>query len=438
MGKRNIFFILMFIFLFFFHIYFISGETNYNLVYDSNGNLISGFDFNYYYDGFNRLVNTTNNAGNLISEYFYDYEGNRIMKIDYNNDGSNTTTYYINENFIQIVNSSGIYNETYYYADGELIAKENNGDNKTYYHPDLLGSTTLVTNQSGNVIEEEFYLPFGGNLEGDEESRFLYTGEEKDRETGIYYYGARYYDSYLRHFIQPDSVLADIYDPQQLNRYSYARNNPYKYTDSSGNVIDTVIDVGFIGYDLYTIIQNPKESSNYIALAADVGGALLPFATGLGAVIRTTKGVEKAGDLAEGFKFLDKGGEIVSGTKNIPNPFGAKGSLEHQAKIKEIISNIESKGLQFRREVTITDPITGVTRRADIISIDPITKQITEVHQIGRTTQTGIPILRERMALLDIRNAISRGAVGKMGRITFSFSKNVETFFNRYVRGAFN
>ena len=49
------------------------------------------------------------------------------------------------------------------------------------------------------------------------------------------YYGARYYDPVPGRFIQPDTLLPDMYNPQALNRYSYALNNPYKYTDPTGH-----------------------------------------------------------------------------------------------------------------------------------------------------------------------------------------------------------
>jgi hypothetical protein len=49
------------------------------------------------------------------------------------------------------------------------------------------------------------------------------------------FYNARWYDPYLNHFTQPDSIVPDPYNPQDWNRYSYARNNPLKYTDPSGH-----------------------------------------------------------------------------------------------------------------------------------------------------------------------------------------------------------
>lgn len=76
--------------------------------------------------------------------------------------------------------------------------------------------------QSRNI---QPFINYGGS------DRYDYTGKELDAGTGLEYYGARYYDPIRSQFTQPDSNLPGIYDPQQLNRYSYVLNNPYKYTD---------------------------------------------------------------------------------------------------------------------------------------------------------------------------------------------------------------
>lgn len=169
----------------------------------------------------------------LLEQYAYDHEENRIKKIDYDySTGINTSTYYISDNFIQVRLTNGtILNETYYYANGKLVASKDNSGNKQYYHPDHLGSTTLVTNQSGDIVEEEFYLPFGEIYSGSENSRHLFTGKELDKLSDLYYYGARYYNPEFGFFLTGDDFIADIYNPQNLNRYSYVLNNPYKYTD---------------------------------------------------------------------------------------------------------------------------------------------------------------------------------------------------------------
>jgi RHS repeat-associated protein len=80
------------------------------------------------------------------------------------------------------------------------------------------------------------FFPFGdcrfsqGTLATDR----LFTGQRLD-DTGLYYYGARYYDATIGRFISPDTVVSEPYNPQNLNRYSYCLNNPLKYTDPSGH-----------------------------------------------------------------------------------------------------------------------------------------------------------------------------------------------------------
>ena len=68
-------------------------------------------------------------------------------------------------------------------------------------------------------------------------SHVKFTGQRLDDTTGLYYYGARYYDPALGTFITPDTVIQSPYDPQTLNRYTYCRNNPIMYTDPSGHSI---------------------------------------------------------------------------------------------------------------------------------------------------------------------------------------------------------
>ena len=210
-------------------------SESYNLEYDSNGNLVQDTDKYYEYNSLNQLIKVreNNENGRVLEEYSYDHNGDRIKKITYNENSSQKTTYYIDDNFIREVNSSGNYDTKYYYHNGQLIAREENNGDKYYYHLDHLGSTNVVTDQNGDVVEETSYLPFGEILEGGE-SKFTFTGKEAD-STGIMYFGARYYSPFLRKFTQPDTVIQDVYDPQSLNRYSYARNNPVKYVDETGN-----------------------------------------------------------------------------------------------------------------------------------------------------------------------------------------------------------
>jgi RHS repeat-associated protein len=81
----------------------------------------------------------------------------------------------------------------------------------------------------GEIFTERIYDP------NSETPNFFYTGKRLDRETGLYYYGARYYDPVLGKFITPDTIVPNPNNPQDLNRYSYCSNNPINYTDPTGH-----------------------------------------------------------------------------------------------------------------------------------------------------------------------------------------------------------
>jgi RHS repeat-associated protein len=92
-----------------------------------------------------------------------------------------------------------------------------------------------MTDASGTQIDTTMkYLPFGGTLSGSVPTDKLFTGQRLD-STGLYYYGARYYDPTIRRFISPDTIVPYPFNPQSFNRYSYCSNNPLKYIDPSGH-----------------------------------------------------------------------------------------------------------------------------------------------------------------------------------------------------------
>ncbi len=124
----------------------------------------------------------------------------------------------------------------YVFAGAQRVAVKTNTD-AWYYHPDHLGSSSIVTDSTGNKSEEIYYYPFGGTRQdtGSVSVKHKFTGQELDDETGLYYYGARYYDPQLGRFISADSIVQAPFDPQTLNRYSYCRNNPIIYSDPSGH-----------------------------------------------------------------------------------------------------------------------------------------------------------------------------------------------------------
>ncbi len=105
-----------------------------------------------------------------------------------------------------------------------------------YYHTDLLGTVRAVTNQQGEVIRRHDFLPFGEELQPTvpPPDKPLFTGKERDAETGLDYFGARYQRAGVGRFTTVDPVGGRLADPQTLNRYAYARNNPLRFVDPTG------------------------------------------------------------------------------------------------------------------------------------------------------------------------------------------------------------
>jgi len=107
---------------------------------------------------------------------------------------------------------------------------------------------------------------------------------------------ARYYGGVVGRFISPDPMWVDTKTGENFNRYWYANNNPYKFTDPDGRLADTILDIGFVAYSTYALITEPSWT-NAAALGADVVGAVVPFATGLGAGVRAANA---GADIAHG------------------------------------------------------------------------------------------------------------------------------------------
>jgi RHS repeat-associated protein len=116
-----------------------------------------------------------------------------------------------------------------------LVAKDSTGALR-FYHGDHLGSSNVVTDGAGALVELAEYTPYGtvSRREGSANVAHKFTGQRFDTSTGLAFYHARYYDPQLGRFVSPDPIVQDPTDPQTLNRYAYVRNNPVNLVDPSG------------------------------------------------------------------------------------------------------------------------------------------------------------------------------------------------------------
>jgi len=162
-------------------------------------------------------------------------------------------------------------------------------------HADHLNRPQKLSDATGAVVWDAVSGPFGEphSITGILAQNLRFPGQYADSETLLSYNWNRSYDPQLGRYLQSDPIGLE----GGINTYAYVEGNPVRYTDPSGLVIDTLADLGFIGYDFYRLLQDGacNLSDNLAALGLDAAGAIIPGITGLGAASRAGKAFTKAG-----------------------------------------------------------------------------------------------------------------------------------------------
>ena len=106
---------------------------------------------------------------------------------------------------------------------------------KTIIHTDHLGSPIMGRSMDGETLWERHYEPYGAQDQAPDDSASPgYTGHLEERDSGLVYAGARWYDPRIGRFMSPDPVGFSVSNPASFNRYAYANNNPVNYFDPFG------------------------------------------------------------------------------------------------------------------------------------------------------------------------------------------------------------
>jgi RHS repeat-associated protein len=200
---------------------------------DINGNTQNGDGRTFVWTPDNRVFSVNNASGTTSMDY--DYTGTRVKKngplglvlypfagYEIGPDGTKTKYFRVGNEIVGAKQTP-------------VVNPEN--EKKLFYHADHLGGTNVITDINGARVQLNEYDPWGkvSRNDGTVDPEKRFTGQILDPESGLYYYGARYYDPELGRFISPDPIVPSPGDPQSLNRYSYVRNNPVKYIDPTGH-----------------------------------------------------------------------------------------------------------------------------------------------------------------------------------------------------------
>jgi RHS repeat-associated protein len=166
------------------------------------------------------------------AEFTYDGDGKRVKSV-MTMTTSVATTYFVGTHY-EVTGSTVT---KYYYAGSQRIAMRKDGT-LNFIVGDHLGSTSLVTDASGNVLSEMRYKAWGEvrHESGSMSTQYQYTGQYSyASDFGLHFYNARWYDSSLSRFAQADTIVPSTQGVQGYDRYAYTNNNPVRYTDPTGH-----------------------------------------------------------------------------------------------------------------------------------------------------------------------------------------------------------
>jgi len=208
--------------------------------YDGNGNrttmTVGSSITPYFYNILDQLVKTTETSGGIVT-FDYDYTGMRVKETDAT--GQTRFLYDANGNLLlEYDGTSGQTSVKYNYGNAIISQTTVSGGarSEAFYSVDALGSTSELTTMARIIQAGYQYDPWGNTLAsfGGPGTSVQFTGQFSDVETGLYYYGARYYDGATGRFITQDAYTGQENTPITLNRYVYANANPLSNTDPTG------------------------------------------------------------------------------------------------------------------------------------------------------------------------------------------------------------
>ncbi len=242
-----------------------------SLGYDATGNQTSNGAYSRWYEAENRMTKATASGG--TSYYYYNAEGQRTRRVVgtaetwlvYGFEGELVAEYPVVGTF-NGSNPPTVTQKEYGHRSGQLLVV-GGCDTMRWLVGDQVGTPRMESDTTGSLagIRRHDYLPFGEDLfgvvsgtnqrttgrgyttaAGQDCVRQQFTSKERDTESGLDFFEARYYSSLQGRFTSADPIIITperVIDPQQLNLFAYARNNPLRFTDPTGeDIVENVAD----------------------------------------------------------------------------------------------------------------------------------------------------------------------------------------------------
>jgi len=370
--------------------------TGQGLHYDNNFNLWFLNGGYVYYDADKRVTSVWLNGSELL-RCTYDGLGRVVRRTE-----SGTTTLFTYDEWNQIMEWDEWGNfkawNIYGARADEILARNDAVYGGLIYKQDKLGNVVALLDGGGEIKEKYTYDVFGqpkvtdrwGNDHGGASwygNRFMFTGREYLAWIASYDYRNRFYRPSLGRFFQVDPIglhlegaklsaaakafypsgqAPDSFASTELNLFRYCADDPVNKSDPFGLYVDTLLDAGFIAYDLYKIITDSgNRAENWNALGLDVGAAAVPFATGAGAVYRAGNAAHRANQMADVARatnwaqsntlarhFRDHGADF--GARNAQDYAKKASDFFKQSQVDKLPTKIDSSGT-----IRVYDPKTN-------------------------------------------------------------------------------
>jgi RHS repeat-associated protein len=249
--------------------------------YDNNGNTTNSATIAYQYDPLNHLTNANTGAISIA----YDGDGNRVKKTV---STTGVTTYYLVDDrnpsgYAQVLEewtaAGGATNLSRVYNYGlSLISQRMPGSCTNYFICDGHGSTRMLTDIGGNVVNTFAYDAYGNLIASNSvpQTAYLYCCQQLDSDLGLYYNRARYLNPNTGRFWTLDTDQGNNHDPLSLHKYLYVWDNPPNHVGPSGHSLEDITLTMFIQTSMFAARMAPVvTAARYAAAAVFVVGMTL-------------------------------------------------------------------------------------------------------------------------------------------------------------------
>jgi len=367
-----------------------------NMTFDATASL------SYTFDQENRL---TGAAGYT---YTYDSDGNRVRKSNGNLATNGTLYWYMTPGVVAETDLAGTLKSEYVFFDGERVARRDGATGAGgvfYYFSDHLKTASVITDSAGVIKAESDYYLWGGELQfvNNDSNDYKFTGKKRDVETGLDYFGARYYSNGLGRWVSADwSVTpvpvpyADFGDPQSLNLYGFVGGNPASKADPDGHcctlgeVVDFVggVSQGIVASASVGAVGAPRSSDSNASLWGQAAGTIIEgamgtvirdtgaAAVGVGLVAEAPSAGTSTAVVVTGAIGVFAGGAMETGAaKNVGGILNAMSSKNKEGKAGEVyVTETQASGKEYvgrttqgteKRMQTRTDGRTGKATKVD-------------------------------------------------------------------------